>query len=171
VLEKRMIFYSKANFIIALSILLLMLFEAIFFYDESYKVFFLQKNDYLPTMGKIIKNKLYINHIVSSSKQLLMVKYKYNIHGRDYHSTRIVAGGIARYMSDDEISGYYYQFPTGKVVDIYYLPENPSFSVLDPDNRHYTTLIVRFFIFLINIFLMLYGKYGTFHSLFEKKKK
>jgi hypothetical protein len=163
--------YSKTNFIGALIILFAMIFEAIFFYDDSYKEFFLQKDDYLVTVGKIIESELYISHRVSSSRQLLMVKYTYKIHRNSYSSTRIVVDGMDKYMSDEDINRYFHQFPIGKTVNIYYLQDNPSFSVLDPDNNYYTTLIIRLLVFLGNIFLMLYGKYGMFKSTFESQKK
>ena len=84
------------------------------------------------------------------------VIYSYNVNNVKYKSERISFEGV-RFNGNGLAESYMRRFPIGGKVQVYYDPENPRISVLDPNGRNY--YIIEFigvlsFLFFIIVFIV-----------------
>jgi hypothetical protein len=60
------------------------------------------------------------------------VVYKYEVEGRKLESDNVFFGGDYSSSSRSDASGTVNRYPTGKEVEVYYDPDDPSKAVLEP---------------------------------------
>lgn len=100
----------------------------------------------------------------------LSVTYRYTVHHKVYHSSRLTLDGNYESMLSEEVDKVRKQYKTGKKVDVYYNPDKPEDSVLLRDEsisngRTYPGLFINGFTALLLGLLLLIP------NIFSKKKK
>jgi uncharacterized integral membrane protein len=84
------------------------------------------------------------------------VTYSYNVNNVKYKSERISFEGV-RFNENGLAESYMRRFPIGGKVQVYYDPEDPRISVLDPNGRNYYVIEfigVLSFLLLIVVFIV-----------------
>lgn len=89
------------------------------------------------------------------------ISYTYEVNGKSYHSSNIMAGGEMGGMNVETMLARY---PHGSKVTVYYDPQNPKNAVLEPGNKTISKALWLMFAFM-NIFLCVVGLYATFDTL------
>lgn len=60
------------------------------------------------------------------------VSYTYEVNGKKYHSSNIMAGGE---LGGVKVESTLARYPLGSNVTVYYDPQNPKDAVLEPGNK------------------------------------
>ncbi len=94
--------------------------------------------------GIIVSSSTY----TSKSKRTIYyhynIEYEFNVNGRYYLSNEITFSGEYS-PHEQETRGYIREYPIGKKVIVYYDPQDPSFSVLEP-NIYFNAELNMFFL-------------------------
>ena len=87
--------------------------------------------DWPTTEGKMIESRIKTRRKKGKKKRLLVIKYAYQVNGSRHINNK------AQYLdnvfySTTRKKEIVSQFPAGKIIPVYYNPDNPSQSVLFP---------------------------------------
>lgn len=89
------------------------------------------------------------------------VTYTYEVDGKTYHSSNIMAGGDVGGMNVENTLARY---PQGAKVTVYYDPQNPKDAVLEPGNKTVSKAIWLMLI-AMNIIVCVGGVWAVYSTL------
>lgn len=115
-------------------------------WDDIRGSYFLEDDSLGVTLGTIMSSTI----TTGSYKNPMLgyeIKYKFSIRNKTYISNKITFKNVG--TIDPSFARFYVnKYPVGKSVTVYYDPNNPFFSVLEPKEKgNYIGIIVTPFIF------------------------
>lgn len=100
------------------------------------------------TQGEIITSAISTTATHTSdddSDYTANITYRYKVGAKDYEGHRVRFGSPSR-ISGMQAEGLTGKYPVGAKISIYYDPERPSKSVLEPKNRNSVAALVALFV-------------------------
>lgn len=117
------------------SIIILIIGASIFYVGMNEMEKANDSENWLPTPGERYDSKVVSDHTRKGGTQYsARINYKYMIEDNAYSGNRVSFGEITRADYDTALS-IVNKFPEGKNVQVYYNPENPRESVLEPGTK------------------------------------
>lgn len=104
---------------------------------DSVKWLFTNHSDFQTTSGKITSSRVAYNG--SPGGWRFLITYEYSVDEKIFVSDRIHYGYQAL-LDEDYAKNFVENYPTEKVVTVYYNPIDPQISVLEPDVKWYGAL-------------------------------
>jgi hypothetical protein len=112
------------------------------------------------TEGKIVHSEVRaIFDIVGSTSNnyVAEVKYQYKINNKTYESKKISSiRESAVFRKKNDAKEYLELFSLGQIVPVFYKPNKPEFSVLNPEDKVEREKNIRFEIIIILMLLLFY---------------
>lgn len=103
--------------------------------------------------GIIVSSSTYTSKSKRTVYYHYNIEYEFNVNGRYYLSNEITFSG--EYSThEEETQGYIREYPIGKKVIVYYDPQDPNFSVLEPDIYFNAELNMFFLVIALSIFVI-----------------
>jgi len=103
--------------------------------------------------GIIVSSSTYTSESKHTIYYHYNIEYEFNVNGRYYLSNEITFSG--EYSNHhEETRGYLSKYPIGKKVIVYYDPQDPNFSVLEPDIYFDAELNMFFLVIALSIFVI-----------------
>jgi hypothetical protein len=118
------------------------------------------------TTGKILKTKIYERTdtvvVVGSTDYYVYVKYVYSVDGKEYTSSKVRFTEPSSFMDLKDAQRERAKFPVNKEVDVYYNPDNPESSCLEPGGSNILITVAEVFMMLIVVGICIFGivEYG-----------
>ena len=89
------------------------------------------------------------------------VSYTYEVNGKAYHSSNIMAGGE---IGGVNVESTLARYPNGSEVTVYYNPQKPNDAVLQPGDKTMSKVLRALMVFM-NVAIIAVGLYITFSIL------
>jgi hypothetical protein len=108
-----------------------MLFFVVKDWSEVRGTYLIETTAYRTTKGTVLETSTYETVAKTGPETHYRILYEYNIQDTKFQSTQVT---FTRTGSSDESFALRYleKYPVGKKIDVYYLPDEPNFSVLEP---------------------------------------
>ena len=101
------------------------------------------------------------SHLEHRSAAFPHVSYTYQVKGKTYHSTNIMAGGDIGGLNVESTLARY---PQGASVTVYYDPHNPKDAVLEPGKKT-VSMAIWLMLIVMNIFVCVVGVVAVYDTL------
>lgn len=103
--------------------------------------------------GIIVSSSTYTSKSKRTVYYHYNIEYEFNVNARYYLSNEITFSG--EYSThQEETRGYLSKYPIGKKVKVYYDPQDPNFSVLEPDIYFDAELNMFFLVIALSVFVI-----------------
>jgi hypothetical protein len=171
--ENRNIFWIG----IGIASILFFAISIILIYNNWYEIklnYFGDINSFLKIEGTIQDAGIALSNRKTSIYYYPCVTYSYNVNNVQYKSERISFEGV-RFNENGLAKSYMRRFPIGGKVQVYYDPENPRISVLDPNGRNYYVIefigVLSFLLFIVVFIVRRYfrSRYNQAGVLLEER--
>jgi hypothetical protein len=119
------------------------------------------------TEGSIVSSSTYTSKPRRETHYHYSIEYEFTINGKNYRSDEITFDN--NYSLDPKFAQIYIsKYPVGKKVTVYYDPHDPSFSVLEPEEKGYAGAEL-FFLIISVLVLVLSSVYLLIRRVFFYK--
>ena len=81
------------------------------------------------------------NELTDANVYFAAVNFTYQVSGRDYQGNRLSFGGKVE-GNQDEMNKFVAEYPAGKIIPVYYDPQNPAVALLRPDMTGAATVML-----------------------------
>jgi hypothetical protein len=85
-----------------------------------------------PTVQGTIASSSCQRRLTDANVYVAVVNFTYQVSGRDYQGNRLSFGGKVD-GNEDEMNKFVAEYPAGKIIPVYYDPQNPAVALLRPD--------------------------------------
>ena len=85
-----------------------------------------------PTVQGIVASSSCQRRLTDADVYFAAVNFTYQVSGRDYQGNRLSFGGKVE-GNQDEMNKFVAEYPAGKIIPVYYDPQNPAVALLRPD--------------------------------------
>ena len=127
--------------------------------EQFYGIFFLDDSELVETEGYVYFSDVKYKRSFKSSSIAYDIKYIYKVNGYGFHSS------IIDFKQDYfNYEKYLNKYPKGIKIKVYYLPENNSFSILDPSEKSHRVLYQLLFIMILFIIIWVVSVENEFLS-------
>jgi hypothetical protein len=125
---------------------------------EPYLGWLVNTNQFTKTSGKITSSTIEVGG--SASKNAIgwnfIIEYEYEVLGKVYKSSRVLYGYTGS-SNRDYAESYVKKYPEGETVLVYYHPDRPEESVLEPFVREYEVIYAFFGSLFFGLFIAWIG--------------
>lgn len=122
---------------------------------SNFRGYFMNPSSYAKTNGVITKSRLTYSAGKGGSFSY-DITYEYSVEAQHYVSSQVTFG--VRGAKDISFAqSYIRRYALGQPVTVLYQPQEPSFAVLEPNNKQGTTVVLLFTAFLYVLGLSLIG--------------
>jgi len=112
--------------------------------------------------GEIVTSETrYHRHEGHPSAAFPHVSYSYEVNGKTYHSSNIMAGGD---LGGLNVESTLARYPHDAKVTVYYDPHSPKDAVLEPGNKTFSKAL-WLMLAVMNIFICVIGVVGVYDTL------
>lgn len=115
--------------------------------------FLYKREDFSITEGKIIGSSGYTSNDRKKILYHYRIEYEYTVNGKVHHNDKVTFTSNSS-ANISYAQNYLGTYPMGKTIQVFYDPNDPSFSVLEPDKTS-TYLLVFTLIFSIIVGLII----------------
>ena len=123
--------------------------------SDDVMAMFTNFDTYKTTSGMIVSSSVVYKSGLGGSWHF-EIQYKYMVSGEEFTSDKVHFLNTGEGLSDGYAKSYVEKYPVGKTVTVYFNPTNPAKSVLEPENRSYSSLwLIIFLITMAIVFLSL----------------
>jgi hypothetical protein len=106
---------------------------------ENVKAIFTDFSLYKTTSGEVVSSTVVYKSGLGGSWHF-EIAYRYTVLGREFSSNKVHYLNTGESLSDDYARSYVKKYPVGKVVTVFYNPDQPQQAVLEPDKRSNSSL-------------------------------
>jgi hypothetical protein len=118
--------------------------------------------------GRIVSSSTYTSKQKRTTYYHYSIEYEFAVDGKSYRSDEITFDN--NYSINQEFAQIYInKYPVGKNVTVYYDPHDPSFSVLEPEEKGYAAAELLFLIISLVVLVLSCG-YLLIKTMFFPKK-
>lgn len=134
-------------------------------WPEIRGTYWIDSTQWQTTTGTILDGRIYDRYISRvGTRYYYQIHYRYTVRDQAFESSQVTfteRGSVNPAFAE----GYLSKYPVGKEIVVYYLPNDPAFAVLEPDQRgHYFGQLAFTLLGLICAISYLVDKAQTFAS-------
>jgi Protein of unknown function (DUF3592) len=120
------------------------------------------------TAGRIVSSSTYTSTPKRTTYYHYSIEYEFTTNGKNYRSDEITFDNNYR-LEQKFAQVYVSKYPVGKKVTVYYDPRDPSFSVLEPEEKG-DAAVELLFLIISALVIVLSGEYLLIRRIFLSKK-
>lgn len=106
----------------------------------------------------------------SVSTLVAEVRYTYDVGGQRYNGDRICFNDTSSNQFTKGVAeSYVHKYPVGKLVNVYYMPQEPDFSVLEPYNKGFNGFFTHCIFGIIGFALIITGAIFDYYGADPKR--
>jgi hypothetical protein len=115
-----------------------------------------EHSSWLTTEGRVISSRVGTYGTVEERSYKAEVVYGYSVDGTNYSAESISAEDNRHndYFTAAQIVNHY---PEGQRVTVYYQPDNPAVTLLEPAKRTYVVMVAVIFCVAAGLFILIFG--------------
>lgn len=91
--------------------------------------------DWPSTTGQVVESRISRSVPGDGTDDIFYFSYSYEVGGTSHVGRRIGLFGLERRLPLEGMEQMQARYPAGAAVQVHYMPSNPSFGVLEPQNQ------------------------------------